>query len=319
VLKVNSPYLDLFNKIKEKKENFTVIDCHVHIGYPPDADKKFKWLISARPLLHFSFEECLNEMNRWLIAKTVVFPLGSLNDRYQGISYENANLMIIEMSKQFNEKIGETALIPFARIDPADKEKAITLLKRMVKIGARGIKIHSGNEGIAPDGYTVKIKENGNKHAVAPQKIPEYKEIYRQIFETCVSLDIPVVLHAGESSVELIGRAVSVLRNVPEVKLIIAHAGSGDETASNIANKFQNVYVDISGLNTIKIAHVIARTKVEKVLFGSDAPFITQGSSIINLLEALSMQNYTDAENIEILERILHSNSEQLISDFHTH
>jgi len=313
MLKVRCPYLGLFNKIKEKRKNFKVIDCHAHIGYPPNADEKFKWLISEKPLVHFSFEECLSEMDRWMIAKTIVFPLGSLKNRYQGISYENANLMMIKLTKQFNKKIGETKLIPFARIDPADKEKAIDLLKKMVKIGAKGVKIHSGNEGIAPDGYTVKIKEKGNKRVIAPQKIPEYKEIYRQIFEASLSLGIPVVLHAGESSVELIGRVVSVLRKVPRVKLIIAHAGGGDETASNLANTFKNVYVDISGLNKIKIAHVIARTKVEKVLFGSDAPFITQGSSIVGLLEALSMHSNTYEKNVEILDGILHSNLEQLM------
>ena len=159
----------------------------------------------------------------------------------------------------------------FASVDP-HKPDAVVELERAVRfLGLRGLKVHPGAQGFAPD-----------DRAVYP------------IWETAQSLGIPVLIHTGTTGlgagmrggggVELgTSHPMRVDRmavDFPDLQIVMAHPAWPwqDEQLAVLGHK-PNTWMDLSGWSPKRFAPELVREirgrLQDRVLFGTDYPFLT--------------------------------------------
>lgn len=98
-----------------------------------------------------------------------------------------------------------------------------------------------------------------------------------------------------------------VLDTFPDTTFILAHSGCFEfETMVNLLKNHQNVYTDISIQPSGHIKTLIGEIGSERILFGTDYPFVTQAFSILSVLRA--------TENEEERMFIFSKNAKRLLS-----
>jgi hypothetical protein len=159
------------------------------------------------------------------------------------------NRLLFEEMKKFPERILGYASIHSTRFG----NETLDEIKRCVHdYGMRGLKIYS-----TPD---ISIAE--------PAMLP--------ILEQCVALDIPILAHTTPQECEYL------LGEVPECKLIMAHAGGqpfarGDwNRAIMAAQHFENLYLDTasSTIDTGFLESCVAALGAHRIIFGTDTPLL---------------------------------------------
>ncbi len=177
-----------------------------------------------------------------------------------------------------NEEIAEVAaanpdvLIPFASIDPARGTKGVRAARRLIADhGVRGFKFHPNSQGFFP-----------NDRKVYP------------LYEAIEAAGLPALFHTGHSGIGAGVRGGGGIRlkysnplhvddvavDFPDLKIILAHPSfPWQEEAISVALHKPNVHIDLSGWSPkyfpeilVRYANTLLR---DKVLFGSDFPFIT--------------------------------------------
>ena len=161
-------------------------------------------------------------------------------------------------------------MIAFASVNPRRGEEALREVRRLIASGARGFKLHPP------------IQEfQANDRAVYP------------FYELINEAKLPVIFHTGHSGIGtgMRGGGVrlkygnpmdidDVAVDFPDMPIILAHPSFPwqDEAISICLHKPQ-VFIDLSGWspkyfppNLIQYANTLLK---EKMLFGSDFPFIT--------------------------------------------
>ena len=159
----------------------------------------------------------------------------------------------------------------FASVDP-HKPDAVVELERAVRfLGLRGLKVHPGAQGFAPD-----------DRAVYP------------IWETAQSLGIPVLIHTGTTGLGAgmrggggvaLGdahpmRIDRMAIDFPDLQIVMAHPAWPwqDEQLAVLAHK-PNTWMDLSGWSPKRFAPELVREirgrLQDRVLFGTDYPFLT--------------------------------------------
>lgn len=99
-----------------------------------------------------------------------------------------------------------------------------------------------------------------------------------------------------------------VLDTFPDTTFILAHSGCFEfENMVNLLKNHQNVYTDISIQPTEHIKTLIEKIGYERILFGTDYPFVTQAFSILSVLRA------TQNEDERIF--IFSENAKRLLKD----
>jgi len=162
--------------------------------------------------------------------------------------------------------------IPFASIDPHRRKEGVREAKRLVGDGlVRGLKLHPPVQQFSPDD----------------------KMVY-PLYEVFAEARLPVLFHTGHSGIGTglpggggvrlkYGNPMpidDVAVDFPEMPIILAHPSFPwqDEAISICLHK-PTVYIDLSGwspkyFSPTLVQYANSRLK-EKVLFGSDYPFIT--------------------------------------------
>jgi predicted TIM-barrel fold metal-dependent hydrolase len=177
-----------------------------------------------------------------------------------------------------NEEIAEVAaanrdvLIPFASIDPERGASGVRSAKRLIADhGVRGFKFHPNSQGFFP-----------NDRKAYP------------LYEVIEATGLPALFHTGHSGIGAGVRGGGGIRlkysnpmhvddvavDFPDLKIILAHPSfPWQEEAISVALHKPNVHIDLSGWSPkyfpeilVRYANTLLR---EKVLFGSDFPFIT--------------------------------------------
>lgn len=203
-----------------------IVDCHAHIG-EGNQFLEYWWNISLTPELILKLDDQAQ------VEKTVIFPC-----HYK--DYSIGNREVAAAVKKYPARF-----IPFAKVNCSDPNAVNHLVEAVEKLGAKGIKMHSG------EGFPTK-----------------------QILDKVAGYGIPLLIHT-KNPLEL----DPLLRaNVyPELRIIIAHLGGPWEheyelCGISLAERFGNVYLDtsLSLWRNLKLA--IERVGAEKILFGSDAP-----------------------------------------------
>ena len=187
-----------------------------------------------------------------------------------------------------NEEIAAAAreypdvLIPFASVDPA-RPDAVERARRLIdEQGVQGFKFHPNLQAFVP-----------NDRAAYP------------LYEVIAEAGLPALFHSGHSG---IGTGVpgggglrlkysnplcldDVAADLPELRIVLAHPSFPwqDEAISVCLHK-ENVFIDLSGWSPkyfpeilVRYANTLLR---EKVLFGSDFPFITPDRWLADFAEA---------------------------------
>lgn len=163
------------------------------------------------------------------------------------------------------------AFLGFASVDPHKTDATVELERAVRFLGLRGLKMHPGAQGFAPD-----------DRAVYP------------IWETAESLGIPVLIHTGTTGLGAgmrggggvaldLSNPMRIDRmaiDFPDLQIVMAHPAWPwqDEQLAVLAHK-PNTWIDLSGWSPKRFAPELVREirgrLQDRVLFGTDYPFLT--------------------------------------------
>ena len=219
----------------------------------------FGLLFPAQPLEIF-----LRELDEAEVDRAVLLP----------VDCRTAHGCTIVSNDQIRELVdGSARFIGFASVDPRAPGAAKELERAVGELGLKGLKLDPSLQRFDP--------------ASPKEAFP--------LYERCLALDIPVMVHCGLSLAPVgvsanshPGNLEPALMAFPELKLIIPHLGWPYlEEALMLAVKFPNVYLDTSahygGAPHATLPHLllqrIGRHVVEsalqlRLLFGSNYPRI---------------------------------------------
>lgn len=163
-------------------------------------------------------------------------------------------------------------------------------LDRQMQLGARGIKVHPAVQMVRPD----------DKRAM-------------KLYRLCGERSLPVLFHCGPVDIETrLGRYLSQVRHYeralaenPQTTFILGHAGALQmEEALGYANKYPNVYLELSSQSLGNVRRILAEAPPERVLFGSDWPFYHQAIGLAKVFLASS--------DPQVRQRALYGNAKRL-------
>ena len=106
--------------------------------------------------------------------------------------------------------------------------------------------------------------------------------------ELAAEREVPVLIHSGHAPFSLPWSIEELAVAVPRCKIVMAHMGHGNivyiNAAIEVAARQPNVWLETSGMPShTKIGSAVRRLGVERVMYGSDAPFHDPGSEIRKL------------------------------------
>ena len=115
---------------------------------------------------------------------------------------------------------------------------------------------------------------------------------YDPAFRVAAQLGRPVLTHCrAGSDLHAPDRVASAARRHPEVTIILGHAGgtpAGMDRAIAVAREHPNLVLEICGsqMTGTLLRHLVSELGAERVLFGSDFPFIDLRSSLGRVVTA---------------------------------
>ncbi len=216
---------------------------------------------TRRTRLGMVIPNLLHDMSRYQITRSVVLP----------IEYPD-HIARSDHVLRACQRIPH--LIPFCSVHPRDSgciEKMHTYINR----GAKGLKLHPNFQRIQPTEQTL------------CDLYTEYEGYH-----------LPVIFHSGLTGRESRfrrGRAYSSLEcfgeippRFPEMPVVLAHAGITQyRQAIALAQRYENVYLEISGQPARHIREAIAALGVDRIVFGSDWPFWPQSYALQAVRDAV--------------------------------
>ena len=278
-----------------------IIDFHTHTFPEKIAKRALKGLSDssrAVPYTDGTASSRLNSMEKAGINISVNLPVATKAHQVEGIN----NIAIDMFREDFTEGIVE-----FGSMHPECgnvKEE----LKRIAKIGVKGIKIH-------PAFYQLDICDN------------RIKEI---IYEA-QSLDLIVLTHAGwdigfpEANYIPVKSLLEIDKEIAPKKMVLAHMGGWNDwetVESDLAGS--DYYFDTSfsigkinarpdledpmrtyNMQDEDFVRLCKKHGIEKILFGTDSPWSEQKEYV----DKIKSLNFTDEEK----EMIFHKNAERLL------
>ena len=143
------------------------------------------------------------------------------------------------------------------------------------------------------------------------------RERVERILEASRGAKLPIVVHGGRSSIvkNLEAMSYSTLSNLQHIDwniskeaIVIAHAGMFEHDITEInteivpilkkmLSKYDNLFVDISGLSDEELYLVLRNVDINRIIFGSDALYNKQWLAVVNLFQVLqkSVSNYEES------------------------
>jgi predicted TIM-barrel fold metal-dependent hydrolase len=256
-----------------------IIDCHTHIHPQPDG-------FGAR--CDASLAALLQELNAGQVDRAVVLPIAPMV----------SNEFVAEACGKYPDK-----LIGFASVEPLKGKAALEQLEQaVVELGLKGLKLHPRLQGF------------GCMHLASV--VP--------IVERAADLKVPVLIDAFPYGSEVFRtRPIELINDlalaVPQVKLIMAHAGGHQLfDAMMVAKANRNIFLDIS-LTPIyyrgtsiesDLGFVIRKVGAERILYGSDHPDRPLRATFSQVLQILETYGLSSSQ----LDAILGNNLTELLA-----
>ncbi len=233
-----------------------IIDAHAHLGSPGQffvPEYSPEGLLTMMDRMNIRYSICAGDhVSLFDGAKSGVGNLRS--------AYENSQGRILYMYV----------------CDPKDCTECLSILNEAVTWpGFVGIKIH-------PSLHNVSAEDKK----------------YEPIWKFAADHDIPILAHTWSVSdynpvqrLSTPDRFESFVRKFPQVKLVLGHSGGrglGRHEAIRMANEHPNVYMDFAGdiFCYDLVESLVENVPHEKILFGSDYPWIDQRAHLSRVLLA---------------------------------
>lgn len=194
-------------------------------------------------------------------------------------------------------------LLPVGSVNPLHELDVRTEIRRVLDLGIRLIKIHPPHQLFSPNAY-----KRG--------ELWQLSEIYRE----CEERGVPVMFHTGTSVFPKARNVFAdpmpiddVAIDFPKLRIILAHAGRPmyGETATFLARRHANVYLDLSGIPPKSLLRYVPRLEsfADKALWGTDwpSPGVTSPRANVEAFRALGLGE-------EVERKILRDNANALFA-----
>ncbi|MDA0837694.1 MAG: amidohydrolase family protein [Planctomycetota bacterium] len=176
-----------------------------------------------------------------------------------GPDMQQGNDEVADLAKRYPDRV-----LPYCTISPNYSDKDIQKeLERTYASGFRAIKFHDFH---------------GRTYDSSPYHIAyEFANHYR----------LPILVHTWGTSN---GSVLALMcEKYPQANMLFAHAGSANREAyAQWANDLPNAYIDLvfSAQPYRNVEYFVAKVPAEKILFGSDMPFLSLAQQIGKVLYA---------------------------------
>lgn len=195
--------------------------------------------------LHFNcdVEELLLEMDKNMVSKAVICPV----EQFLSVENRLGNDIIYESINKYPERF-----IGFGTVSPWYGERAIDEIRRIKKLGFKGIKLHPFYQGFLLN-----------------------DEIVYPIIEECERYGLIVLFHTGTPVSSMPFQLRDLAIRYPKVIFVMGHMGWSDfwydvvDSASNL----NNIYLETSYQMPSVILNCISNSLKDRMLFGSDWPY----------------------------------------------
>jgi len=241
------------------KSPVPIVDCHGHIGLHPDF-----------PAYKTSVEEMLEVMDLLNIERlAITSTLACYNDCPRG------NAEVEQVLKRYPDRF-----LGYVTVNPNPIGQALQQLEKYSHFH-----------------HPPLIKMHPTCHHY-PANGPNYLPVWDYANQT----QAVVLVHTWDSDSQcgplLFG---PIARAFPHARILLGHAGvtwRGYEQALEVAEKHPNLLLDIAGSHSHRtiIEHCVGKIGAERVLFGSDLPFLEAAMSLGRVLTARI--SYADKEFI---------------------
>ena len=226
---------------------------------------------------HMDITSLINLMAAKGIQKAAVFPL---DDPRKGESFSRPNDVIRDTCKKFPRKF-----LPFFRLNPNVRWKEE--FSRCHNSGFRGIKLHPRSQNFHVDSKeAMSIYYNAEKSA------------------------LPVLLHAGKGLENIAKKLLQISRQFPDIVIIAAHSVYMDiDNAIDLLSARKQIYFELSATKPDVILKVMDSIPAERILYGTDSPYIPIDAMLDRTLTAYSQSSLGRAD----LKNILSANLQKLL------
>jgi uncharacterized protein len=234
-----------------------VIDVHIHVGHRTEWTQKARevWMDTG-PYVPRLFDGEGNQLPE-------EYGKAIKEEVWGGIlipehSPRTAGVMPFERAEEINKLHPE--LVPIANLNPDFHKNLMASFDAQLALGARAVKIHP---------------IHGFFYANDERLYP--------IYERCSREGLVVMFHAGTSLFPGCKMRFAdpytfddVISDFPDLRVVLCHGGRGFwyHIAEFLAKRFENVYIDVSGLPPTKLLEYFPSMiqNSRKFLFGSDFP-----------------------------------------------
>jgi uncharacterized protein len=209
-------------------------------------------------------EELLETMRAQGVERAFSFPLND-PDRHPG--YRVPNDRVLHWAAE-----SDGAIVPFCRLDLT--EDPIAEAERCLDAGARGIKLHPRAQAF-----------DFGEAALNP------------VFQVAAERRVPILIHAGRGLPAIADDLRNLVEHHSDAQLILAHGAIADlEHIARTLNDHPNVLYDTSVWSSTDLRTLLASASPEQVVFASDLPYGTPGTSQLALSLVLRRAGATEAQ-----------------------
>jgi len=225
-----------------------IIDSLTYIGGPIVGPDGF---LGKKKAKFFGAEELIKVMDDNNIDMAVTMPyFGDWTEDYMP-----QNRYVADAQKKYPDR-----LVGFCWLNPKYGQKAIDDLETCInKLGLRGVKLGPRYDGYLPYGWG-------------------YELLLNSFYEKVSKLEVPMIIHcSGPSELETPSMISIVADKFPDIKIIMTHCGGPrmEIDSGALISRFRNLYGETSETHSsFAIVTIINQAGADKVLFGSDTPFI---------------------------------------------
>lgn len=287
----------IINK-KRKRTNMPVIDAHNHMFVRPDIANTAEMMIG--------------EMDRAGIDMALTFQENS-NMVYRTPEYNSyiGHDYIAEMQQKYPDRI-----IGFMTINPWHQSSSLVGWKKgecnlvprnytfeemdrcIKKWGLRGLKFHPGIHFYAFDDSYTESRQGIDK---APKLVANVLHYLSEIQEE-VGRKVPVLIHGASSGMvdhfNMPDQIARMAKEFPDITFIISHMGIPWHLvgAIRVARENENILLETAATNTEAIRMAVNDLGSNKVVMGTDFPFLKYEDMLNMITQAVP--NQQDRANV---------------------
>lgn len=263
--------------------DFMIIDAHIHPHFNRTSTRGLGYIGNLEGVLAYTALKYMRNnfgvkrLGNYLLERMLK---NGINKAIVSTFYTYGTILVKSLTDLF-----PNYFIGFCCVDPHNP-KADEILEKHIKNGLKGLKLHANHQKFWP---------NEAMH----------------IWEKAEKLKIPVLVHSGkiwkgdtDNSNPIYYR--EIFEHFPALKLIIAHlGGTFEKEALQLAKEYDNVYLDTSGGHPKKVIIALKTLGSERIIYGSDMPFIPFGNPVDELNKIRNLEISDEDKQLILGQNIL--------------